>query len=147
MNNLFPEVWIKIGQSVCGLYYWDTFPLKTDIFHQFFPFNNPIVSFIVHKKMCRRDRKWLSYISWLLSCSVSLHCPADDWQLCNQLQTGFSGSTSHSLINYWRHFSLLHAGSLLSTVLIICISWAAEELLLNWESAITCTHTRKDEEK
>lgn len=57
--------------------------------------------------MCRSDRKWLSYISWLLSCSVSLHCPADDWQLCNQLQAGFSGSTSFSLINYWRHFSLL----------------------------------------
>lgn len=82
-------------------------PIENRHISSIFPFNNPIVSFITLKKMCRSDRKLLSYISWLLSCSISLHCLVDDWQVCNQLQAGFSGSMSFSLINYWRHFSLL----------------------------------------
>lgn len=97
--------------------------------------------------MCRSDRKWLSYISRLLSCSVSSHCPADDWQLCNHLQAGFSGSTSFSLINYWRHFSLLRTAAACWVTIhyaYICVSLEQQRsCTVNRESVITCTHKRR----
>lgn len=136
---------------MCGAVLVRYVPIQNRHISSVFPFNNPIVSFIAHKKMCRSDRKWLSYISWPLSCSVSLHCPADDWQLCNQLQAGFSGSTSSSLINYWRHFSLLRTPAVLRvavfTALLFVTLEQQQSCMLNSESVITGTRTREDEEE
>lgn len=146
MNNLFPELWIKIGQSVCGLYYWDKFPFKTDIFHQFF------LSIIQ-----------LSVLQSIKKCAEGIendfHTYPDCWvALFHYIALHMTDS---SVINFRLDLvvphpipSLIIEGIFLCCTLghcihcaYICISWAAEQLLLNWESVITCTHTRKDEEK
>lgn len=114
-------------------------PIQNRHISSVFPFNNPIVSFIVHKKYAE-------------GIGNDFHTYPDCWvALFHYIALQMTDS---SVINFRPDLVVPHP--ILSLIIdgiflcctsghcihcaYICISWAAEELLLNWESDITCTH-------